>query len=121
MTIGQRYDPDTYNCVDFAWELLGPTAPDVSQCKTVPGFFRTLRKHWQRASWPPAENDLVVMVSCRQWHLGVWRSGRVWHCLDQAQATDYGTIKAMYPRVEFYRHVSDNRQTLRRPDPAANN
>ena len=111
MSIGRRYDPDTYNCVDFVWEQLataGLTAPDVHAVKTVPGFFRALRKHWQPAAWPPRDYDLVVMVSCRQWHLGVWRAGRVWHCLDQAQATDYGTIKAMYPRVEFYRHVSDH-------------
>lgn len=111
MTIGRAYDPNTYNCVDFAWEVLGAAglpAPDVSQCKTVPGFFRTLRRHWQPATWPPKDFDLVVMVSCGQWHLGVWRDHRVWHCLDQAQATDYGTIKAMYPRVEFYRHVQDH-------------
>lgn len=111
MTIGRAYDPNTYNCVDFAWEVLaaaGIPAPDVTHCKTVPGFFRTLRHHWQPAAWPPQDYDLVVMVSCGQWHLGVWRDHRVWHCLDQAQATDYGTIKAMYPRVEFYRHVQDH-------------
>ena len=108
MILGRVYDSDNYNCVDFAFELLRennmPT-PDIDVCKTVPGFFRALRKHWSPAEWPPVNFDLVVMVSCGQWHIGVWKDGRVWHCSEQSQATDLGTIKSCYSRVEFYRHV----------------
>lgn len=108
--LGKPYDANTYNCVDFAWGVFadsGVEVPDISHCRTSPGFFRILRKHWQPAIWPPEENDLVVMTSLGRWHIGVWKSGKVWHCEGQAQATDYGTIKAMYNRVEFYRHVPE--------------
>lgn len=109
--IGRVYHPDTWNCVDFAFAELnaaGIPTPDISEAKTAPGFFRTVRKHFIRAEWPPQENDFVVMVSMGRFHVGVWKNWRVKHCQDQVQSTDLGTIKTEFSKVEFLRYVPDH-------------
>ena len=109
MILGQVWDAERFNCVDFASQLLQehglPGLPQ--QAASAAQFMLAIRRAgWSPAAWPPRDMDLMLFRSVGGLHVGVWHQYRVWHCDEQSTATDWGTMTSRYRHEGTYRHVS---------------